>query len=240
MGNAWHTMRMISVIIPTLNSEAGLGLALTALVPAAVEGIVREVIVADAGSTDRTLMVADQAGVDVISTEAGRGKQLRAGAARARSNWLLFLHPDTVLEHGWEFEASQFMERVDTGRRHRSAAAFRFTIDDIGLAPRALETLVAARTAFFRRTFGDQGLLISRDLYDEIGGFAPLPMMEDVDLVKRLGRRRLTILRSRALTSGQRYRNEGYFKRAIRNQACLALYHCRVPVTRIARLQSLF
>jgi rSAM/selenodomain-associated transferase 2 len=229
---------MISVIIPTLNSEAGLGAALTALVPAAVEGIVREVIVADAGSTDRTLMVADQAGVDVISAEPGRGKQMRTGAAKARSQWLLFLHPDTVLEHGWEHEAAQFIERVDSGRRHRSAAAFRFTIDDIGLAPRALESLVALRTGLFRRTFGDQGLLISRDLYDEVGGFAPLPLMEDVDLVRRLGRRRVVILRSRALTSAAPYRREGYIRHALRNQTCLALYHCRVPVQRLARLYS--
>ncbi len=229
---------MISVVIPTLNSESGLGLALTALVPAAVEGIVREVIVVDAGSTDRTLMVADQAGVDVISADAGRGKQLHAGAAKARSNWLLFLHPDTILEHGWEYEAGQFMERVDSGRRRRSAAAFRFTIDDVGLAPRALEVFVALRTGLLHRTFGDQGLLISRDLYDEVGGFAPLPLLEDVDIIRRLGRRRLTILRSRALTSGSRYRSEGYFRRALRNQACLALYHCRVPVQRIAWLYS--
>lgn len=229
---------MISVIIPTLNSESGLGPALTALVPAAVEGIVREVIVADAGSKDRTLMVADQAGVDVITADAGRGKQMRAGAAAARAQWLLFLHPDTVLEHGWEFEAAQFMERVDTGRRQLAAAAFRFTIDDVGLAPRALEALVALRTGILRRTFGDQGLLIRRDLYDEIGGFAPLPLMEDVDLVQRLGRRRLVILRSRALASAARYRKDGYIRHFMRNQACLALYHCRVPVNRIARFYS--
>lgn len=229
---------MISVVIPTFNSEVGLGPTLTALVPAAVEGIVREVIVADAGSTDRTLMIADQAGVDVISAEAGRGLQMRAGAAKTRSRWLLFLHPDTVLEHGWEHEAAQFIERVDSGRRRKAAAAFRFTIDDVGIAPRALETMVALRTGILRRTFGDQGLLISRDLYDEVGGFAPLPLMEDVDLVQRLGRRRLVILRSRALTSASRYRSEGYIKRVMRNQACLALYYCRVPVQRIARLYS--
>jgi rSAM/selenodomain-associated transferase 2 len=229
---------MISVIIPTHNSEAGLGPTLTALVPAAVEGIVREVIVADAGSTDRTLMVADQAGVEVISAESGRGRQMRAGAARARARWLLFLHPDTVLEYGWEHEAAQFMERVDSGRRARAAASFRFTIDDIGVAPRAVEALVALRTGLLRRTFGDQGLLIPQDLYDELGGFAPLPLMEDVDLVQRLGRRRLVILRSRAITSASGYRSEGYLRRIARNQACLALYHCRVPVSRIARLYS--
>jgi rSAM/selenodomain-associated transferase 2 len=229
---------MISVVIPTMNSEVGLGMALTALVPAAVEGIVREVIVVDGGSADRTLMVADQAGVEVVAAEPVRGKQLCVGAARARSNWLLFLHPDTVLEHGWEYEASQFMERVDSGRRRSSAAAFRFTIDDTGLAPRALETMVALRTGLLRRAFGDQGLLIPRSLYDEVGGFAPLPLMEDVDLVRRLGRRRLVILRSRALTSSLPYRRDGYLRRAARTQACLALYHCRVPVQRFARLYS--
>lgn len=229
---------MISVVIPTLNSEAGLGPTLTALVPAAVEGIVRDVIVVDAGSTDRTLQIADQAGVEVLSSDGGRGKQLRAGAKQARSPWLLFLHPDTVLEHGWEFEAAQFMDRVNSGRRRRSAAAFRFTIDDVGMAPRVIEMLVGLRTGLLRRTYGDQGLLIPRDLYDELGGFAPLPLMEDVDLVQRLGRQRLVILRSRAMTSASRYRRDGYFNRVLRNQACLALYHCRVPVNRIARLYS--
>lgn len=226
---------MISVIVPTLNSEAGLGAALTALVPAAVEGIVREVIVVDAGSTDRTLMVADQAGVDVISSDAGRGPQMRAGARRARSSWLLFLHPDTVLEHGWEHEAVQFMERVDSGRRRPAAAAFRFTLDDIGLAPRVLELMVAARSSLLHKSQGDQGLLISRQLYDEVGGYKPLPVMEDVDIVRRIGRRRLVVLRSRALTSASPYRQDGYFKRVMRNQTCLALYRCRVPAERIAR-----
>lgn len=229
---------MISVIIPTLNVETGLGATLTALVPAAVDGIVREVIVADAGSTDRTLMVADQAGVEVISCEAGRGRQMRAGAQAARSRWMLFLHADTVLEHGWEHEAAQFMERVDSGRRTPAAAAFRFTLDDTGLAPRVLEAMVALRSGLMRRPYGDQGLLISRQLYDEVGGFAPLPLMEDVDLARRLGRRRLLVLRSRALTSAGRYRSEGYLKRVMRNQACLALYRCRVPVEQIARFSG--
>jgi rSAM/selenodomain-associated transferase 2 len=229
---------MISVIIPTLNNEAALSASLTALVPAAVEGIVREVIVADAGSTDRTLMVADQAGVDVISTEAGRGRQLKAGAARARSRWLLFVHPDTVLDHGWEHEAAQFTERVDSGRRRPAAAFFRFTIDDTGLAPRLVDGLASVRAHVLRRPHGDQGLLISRDLYDEVGGYKPLPLMEDIDLVRRIGRRRLVMLRSRALASAAGYRRDGYLNRVLRRQACAALYTCRVPPERIARIYS--
>lgn len=227
---------MISVVIPTLEAEATLGTTLTALVPAAVEGVVREVIICDGGSKDRTLKIADQAGADVVGAPAGRGTQLKAGAARARSPWLLFLHADTVLEPGWEREASQHIERIETGRREESAAAFRFLLDDEGWPARALEKAVSLRSRAFALPYGDQGLLISRKLYGEIGGYADLPLMEDVDIVRRIGRRRLHHFRTGAVTSARRYREEGYGRRALRNAACVGLYFLRVPVPRIARL----
>ena len=130
---------MITVVIPTLNAEATLPATLTALVPAALEGLVREVIVVDGGSKDRTREIADQAGADLLTAPPNRGAQMRAGANAARHPWLLFLNADTVLDAGWEREASHFMERVDSGRSRRSAAAFRFALDDDGIAPRALE-----------------------------------------------------------------------------------------------------
>jgi rSAM/selenodomain-associated transferase 2 len=227
---------MISVVIPTLDAEEDLGRTLAALVPAAVEGLVREVIVVDGGSHDRTLEIADHAGAEIMKSEPGRGIQLRAGAARTRFPWLLFLHADTVLETGWERDAHQMIERVETGRLEPRAAVFRFTLDDLGFAPRALETLVLLRTALLRLPYGDQGLLIPRRLYDEIGGYKPLPVMEDVDIVRRLGRRRLVPLRSRAVTSAARYRRDGYLSRVLRNQGCLALYFLNVPASTIARV----
>jgi hypothetical protein len=84
--------------------------------------------------------------------------------------------------------------------------------------------------------YGDQGLLISKRLYDRIGGFRPLTLMEDVDLVRRLGRRRIHLLRSRAVTSARRYRAEGYFRRMLRNLTCLSLYYLRVPTSVLTRL----
>ena len=162
---------MISVVIPTLNAERRLAACLTALVPAAVDGFVCEVIVADGGSTDRTALVADQAGATFISMTPGRGGQLRAGARQARQPWLLFLHADTVLATDWELEAAAFMGRVDSGEVGPSAATFRFALDDRGAAPRILERLVALRRSVLALPYGDQGLLMPRRLYDEIGGY---------------------------------------------------------------------
>jgi rSAM/selenodomain-associated transferase 2 len=227
---------MISVIIPTLNAEMALSAAMTALVPAAVEGIVREVIVVDGGSTDRTLKIADQSGATIIRSEPGRGRQLAAGARQARMPWLLFLHADTVLETGWENDAAALIERVELGHRPETAAAFRFALDDLGALPRLVEAGVALRCALLRLPYGDQGLLLPKRLYESVGGFADLPLMEDVDLVRRLGRRRTLILRPRATTSANRYRKDGYIRRMMRNLSCLTLYKLGAPMRLIIRL----
>lgn len=225
---------MISVIIPTLNAAKTLPETLSALIPAAVEGFVREVIVSDGGSTDSTAKIADGAGVEYLTGPAGRGQQLAAGAKRARLPWLLFLHADTVLMDGWMREAGIFMRAVDEGKREPAAAAFRFKLDDQGTAPRVLEALVRLRCGVLRLPYGDQGLLMPRALYNETGGYRPLSIMEDVDFIRRLGRRRVTLLETPALTSAERYRREGYLSRTLRNQSCLAAYFAGIPVERIA------
>jgi len=227
---------MISVVIPALNAQAFLPDTLSALIPATVEGLVREVILVDGGSTDQTRELADAAGAEVLSARPSRGGQLAAGAARAKHPWLLFLHADTVLDPGWEREAGHFMEKVDAGRLEPAAAAFRFALDDEGMAPRCLEGLVRLRCSLLRLPYGDQGLLVPRRLYDKVGGYRELPVMEDLDFVRRLGTRRIRLLRSRALTSAQRYRQDGYMKRAFKNQMCLILYALNVPAARISQL----
>lgn len=227
---------MISVIIPTLNAEGGLASCLTALVGGMVEGLVREVIVVDGGSTDRTLDIVEQSGADLVHSGPGRGCQLAAGAAKARMPWLLFLHADTVLESGWEREVSALIERVDSGARPETAAAFRFALDDLGFKPRLIESGVALRCLMLRLPYGDQGLLVPRRLYDRIGGYKALPLMEDVDIVRRIGRQRTIILRARAVTSAVRYRRDGYMRRSMRNLSCLVLFYLRVPARWIVRI----
>lgn len=223
---------MLSVIIPTLDAERHLVRTLAALVPGAVEGVVREVIIADGGSRDRTLEIAREAGCEIVEGAAGRGAQLAAGSVAARGEWLMFLHADTELMPGWIGAVEAFTARQGPGR----AAYFRFQLDDRGLRPALLQGLVRLRCVLFALPYGDQGLLIHRSLYDEIGGYRDMALMEDVDLVRRLGRRRLMPLPAAAVTSAERYRQAGYLPRMLRNALCLALYFCRVPVARIARI----
>jgi rSAM/selenodomain-associated transferase 2 len=227
---------MITVVIPTLNAGKHLARTLTALVPAAVDGLVREVIIADGGSTDATAEIAEASGATFLTAERGRGQQMRAGARAAKSRWLLFLHADTVLQAPWEDEAVRFIRAVDHGDAPEAAGVFRFALDDSGVSARLLEAVVHLRGIALRLPYGDQGLLISRRLYEGVGEFQPMALMEDVEMARRLGRSRIIRLNARALTSPRRYRQDGYIRRMLRNMTCLTLYYLRVPPRYLVKL----
>ncbi len=219
---------MLSIVIPTLDAAATLARTIES-----VDGAADDIVVADGGSTDGTRAIAAAHGAVVVDAPRGRGTQLAAGAGAARGDWLLFLHADTVLEPGWTETTGAFTaDPASAGL----AAVFRFALDDPGPAARRLEALVAWRTRRLALPYGDQGLLIGRALYDRIGGFSPMPLMEDVDIIRRLGRRRLVVLDAAAVTSAERYRRGGYLLRPLRNLACLGLYFLGVPLSFIARL----
>jgi rSAM/selenodomain-associated transferase 2 len=202
---------------------------LTALRPATP----LEIVVADGGSVDDTPAVAAAAGAKLVAGARGRGSQLAAGAAAATREWLLFLHADCTPEPGWAEAVAVFIARPRAAER---AGYFDLALDDHAAAARRLERVVAWRCRILALPYGDQGLLISRALYDAVGGFAPLPLMEDVDLARRLGRRRLARIDARCVASARRYRREGYWRRPLRNLLCLSLYFAGMPPERIARL----
>lgn len=219
---------MLSIVIPAYEAADHLERTLAGLVRAAVE-----VVVADGGSRDASRDVAARHGARVVVTEPGRGRQLRAGAQAAKGDWLLFLHADTRLGPGWEAAVAGFAGDPANARR---AGYFRFALDDASKAARRLERLVAWRARRLALPYGDQGLLIGRRFYDELGGFAPIPLMEDVEIVRRIGRRRLVPLDGAAVTSAQRYRAGGYVLRPLRNLCCLGLYFLGVPPAWIERV----
>jgi glycosyltransferase involved in cell wall biosynthesis len=209
---------MISVVVPTHNAQANLTGCFNSLIGATMHSVVREVIVADGGSNDDTLAIADAAGAHVVRGGKTRASRLAAGAKAARSDWILFLHPETALAPGWEVEAENFMSRVTL--EHQRAAAFRFGLDDFGAPSRRREAMVALRCWLFKLPYGDQGLLIPKRLYNKLGGY----------LVRRIGARRLTMLRARAVN---KTRAE---PRAMRDIALTALHALRIPPGVLARL----
>lgn len=224
---------MLSIVIPTLNAASTLPATLASLAEAAWSGLDAEIVVADGGSRDATASVARTAGARVIAVAPGRGRQLAAGAAAARGDWLLFLHADTRLAPGWAMLVRSFCAGSDNISR---AAWFRFALDDPAPSARRIERLVAWRCARFALPYGDQGLLLRRASYDSVGGFRELPLMEDVDLIRRLGRARLVGLAHDAVTSAARYRRDGWWLRPARNLFCLSLYFAGVSPNFIAKL----
>jgi len=190
----------ISVIIPTLDSARHLPRALAPLVDGMQESLIREVIVSDGGSRDETLEIADAAGCALISGEPGRAKQLLNGIARAKGKWLLILHPQTSLARGWTEEVGLFLQFNEARKR---AATFKLAFDDKS----AKTTLFWARLRahVMKLPHGDQGLLVSRFLYDGINGYRDVAH-EDIDLVRRIGGKRLVFLETEAVTSADTYR----------------------------------
>jgi glycosyltransferase involved in cell wall biosynthesis len=224
---------MISVVIPSLNAANSLPRCFNGLLEAAMRGFVREVIVADGGSSDETLALAEAAGARVVSASACRGHLLQEGAEAARGDWVLFLHPETMLEAGWEEEAASFIE--DSSCENPRAAAFRFALDDFKARSRRLESMIALRCWLFGFPCGDQGLLIPRRLYHKTGGFRRVAM-EDIDFARRLGRKRLVMLRSRAIIRAARYQQEGRLHQHVHNLSVLLLHALRVPTPLLQRL----
>jgi rSAM/selenodomain-associated transferase 2 len=223
---------VLSIIIPTLNSNLSLGRTLDAIAAAKSE-IACEVIVADGGSIDETRFTATKGEAIFLEFQRGRGRQLADGAAAAAGDWLLFLHADTRLGAGWAPAVEAFI--ADPENRFR-AGYFRFALDDEATAARLLEYAVAGRSRLFGLPYGDQGLLIGRGFYERLGGFKRIPLMEDVDMVRRIGRRHLAALDVVALTSAERYRRDGYLRRPLRNLFCLGLYSVGVSPKRIDAL----
>ena len=206
----------ISIVIPTLNAVDELPGTLAALGEGLEAGILRELVLSDGGSEDDIETLATEAGADLVRGPAGRGGQLARGAAAAKGAWLLFLHADTRLSEGWSRAAQAHMRE-----NPRMAGYFRLRFRTEGIAPRLAAGWANLRSRRFGLPYGDQGLLIPRPLYDSVGGYRDIPLMEDVEMARALSGR-LALLPAEALTSAARYENGGWIRHGAGNLARLA------------------
>ena len=207
-------MAGLSVVIPSLEEACRLPLLLADLQQWPGE---LEVIVSDGGSRDQTRQVAQLAGATVLeSPTSGRGPQLRWGIDHSRHAWVLVLHADSRLPGPWHQRVEQILSSPE-GRL--SAWFFDFNVN-AEMRPMLwlLERMVNLRSRWLQRPYGDQGLLIHRQLYAGVGGYRPLALMEDLDLVERLSQvATLRSLNCALVTSAQRWQRRSVLAQAWRN-----------------------
>ncbi|MBL1419983.1 MAG: TIGR04283 family arsenosugar biosynthesis glycosyltransferase [Alphaproteobacteria bacterium] len=215
----------ITVIIPSLNSAARIMPTLACLITPMADGLIKKVIFADGGSTDITADIAEETGAAFVSTPKGRGMQCKIGVIFAiQSDWLLFLHDDSQLSNDWGNEVASFVHNPSNINK---CAYFKLALDDRSIKAKIVAWGANMRCKIFALPYGDQGLLISRKLYEEIGGFGTMPLMEDVDIIERIktkiGKQNLVMLRAVLTTSADKYKH-GYAKRVWRNFKYLRAY----------------
>lgn len=226
-GNGQGSGICTSIIIPTRNEAEQLPMTLAHVqqVPAV------EVIVVDGGSSDETVAVARACGARVVRSATARARQMNAGAAAARGDVLLFLHADTRLEEGFDAAVRAVLRESGV-----AAGAFALRIDGAGRGLRVVERGVQVRSRVLGLPYGDQGLFVRAETFREIGGYPEMPIMEDVELVRRLRRRgRIAMVDVAARTSARRWQRLGVWRTTLLNQVCLGAYFLGVSPGSIAR-----
>ncbi|MBO8239677.1 glycosyltransferase family 2 protein [Prochlorococcus marinus XMU1412] len=204
-------MSKISIIIPTINEASNLPLLLSDLSSIQKEG---EIIIVDCGSEDKTIDIANIYGAKVfISKERNRGLQLDIGAKNSKGEWLIFLHADTRLTYDWFKKINPFLK----GNKN-SIYYFEFKINNKKIIYRVLEILVNFRSKFFKKPYGDQGLIIHRSTYFKNNGFRKIPLMEDVDFLRRLNKKKdLKQLNLPIFISSRKWERTNIFLQAMKN-----------------------
>ena len=217
----------VSIVLPALNEAA----LIADSVASALAAGPREVIVVDGGSHDDTVSLARAAGATVLSCPAGRATQQNAGASLATGDVLLFLHADNRLA----VDGLVQIEQALTDRRI-GCGAFRQVIEADGWLYRLLERGNAWRAAYRGLPYGDQGIFVRRSLFEEVGGFPRVKLMEDVLLMRRLRRKTWPVLLPGPLfVSARRWRRQGVIRQTARNWCLLAAVRLGVHPDRLAK-----
>jgi len=221
-------MPSLAIIIPTLNEQTHLGATLSALQTLRQRG--HKIIVVDGGSTDKTLQTARRLADHCLSSKPGRAIQMNAGAGVATADTLLFLHADTT--------PPEYIDRLINSALADQPGWGRFDVRLSGRQPllRLVEYLMNLRSRLSGIATGDQGLFVSRDWFEQIGGFPPIALMEDIVLSRRLKRlARPHCLKSRLVTSSRRWEQQGILRTILNMWWLRAAFFCGVPAHTLAR-----
>ena len=209
-------LNQVTVVIPTYNSEKTIENTLNSICK-----YFNKIIIVDADSCDLTIQMSKKYNIKIIKSLKGRGPQLILGAEHAATDWIFFLHSDTIIKKNNIIDINQFITNT---LNNNKAASFKIKFNTNNIWSNLLSKLVNIRSKYLKLPYGDQGLLISRSFYKNIGGYKNIPIMEDVEIIRAIGFRNIKILNSYIITDAARFENQGWIYRPMINLFCLTLY----------------
>jgi rSAM/selenodomain-associated transferase 2 len=230
--STFKNIEKISIIIPVFNEAKIIQTTLLKLIKNSVNV---EIIVVDGGSNDRTVEIVKELKIKLISSQrSGRANQMNLGASVANGDVLLFLHADTNLPANYQEIIKEILSQPKV-----VAGAFELKIDDEQKSLRLVEIMVNWRSRFFSLPYGDQAIFLNKSIFQELGGFANLPIMEDFELIQRLKHLgKIKIASAAVITSSRRWQKLGVFKTTLINQLIIISYYLGIPPTKLRQLYN--
>ena len=222
------SLNQVTVVIPTYNSEKTIENTLNSICK-----YFNKIIIVDADSCDLTIQMSKKYNIKIIKSLKGRGPQLILGAEHASTDWIFFLHSDTIIKKNNIIDINQFITNT---LNNNKAASFKIKFNTNNIWSNLLSKLVNIRSKYLKLPYGDQGLLISRNFYKNIGGYKNIPIMEDVEIIRTIGFRNIKILNSYIITDAARFENQGWIYRPMINLFCLTLYFLGFNINNINKI----
>ena len=221
-------LNQVTVVIPTYNSEKTIENTLNSICK-----YFNKIIIVDADSCDLTIQISKKYNIKIIKSLKGRGPQLILGAEHAATDWIFFLHSDTIIKKNNIIDINQFITNT---LNNNKAASFKIKFNTNNIWSNLLSILVNIRSKYLKLPYGDQGLLISKSFYKNIGGYKNIPIMEDVEIIRAIGFRNIKILNSYIITDAARFENQGWIYRPMINLFCLTLYFLGFNINNINKI----
>ena len=221
-------LNQVTVVIPTYNSEKTIENTLNSICK-----YFNKIIIVDADSCDLTIQMSKKYNIKIIKSLKGRGPQLVLGAENAHTDWIFFLHSDSTINKNNLIDINKFITNT---LNNNKAASFKIKFNTNNIWSNLLSKLVNIRSKYLKLPYGDQGLLISRSFYKNIGGYKNIPIMEDVEIIRTIGFRNIKILNSYIITDAERFENQVWIYRSMINLFCLTLYFLGFNINNINKI----